>query len=465
MTGPLIKNKSSESKQARRERLLLVLGLSAYIASFQWMYINYLYPVFGYYGFDYNAPASKYVALAWVLSLLPSLWMPMALTRASQLAYWILYITVLIPCMFVPIYAEVGTPAETTLLMVTLFAGFAITGMGYLVPLMLLRPPNISSSIFWKVFASIAIALTLWVVLVFRGSLNIVSFGDVYDVRFAADDLIEGTKINYALMWLSGAINPALMAWGLFYKRPWFVVGGVLGQLLIYSSLGTKGSISSVLFISIFYFLLKPGRIPFALKLTGGAALLLGGLCLSYVWAGNTPGPVQSVLLFLILMRTFGTPGLTVAQYYDFFQRNPLTHFSHVSGVNWFVPYPYSNFLGLEIGYAYSGDPTYDATANFWAFDGLASFGLPGVLLISVFCALVFWMLDSAANKHAPRFAALVICYAAYNLANISIFTSLFSGGLFLLMVFLYLAPVRGGRNSMPPAVAVTYNQTLPSLG
>ncbi len=453
------------ARKKRSRRLLLIVGVCAYVGCFQWMYINYLYPVFGYYGFDYNPPATKYLALAWGLSLLPSLWMPLTLTRASQLAYWILYITVLIPCMVVPIYAEVGTPAETAVLMVTLFAGFAITGLGYLVPLMPLGSPNISSSFFWKLFASIALGLTVWVYLVFRHTLNIVSFGDVYDVRFGADDLIEGTKVSYALMWLSGAINPFLMAWGFFYKRPWMVVGGVLGQPLIYSSLGTKGSISSVLFISAFYFLLKPGRIPFALKLSWGVALLLGGLCLSYVWAGGSAGPVQSLLLFLILMRTFGTPGLTVAQYYDFFQRNPLTHMSHVSVVNWFIPYPYANFLGLEVGYAYSGDPTYDATANLWAFDGLASFGLPGVLLISVFCALVFWMLDSAAQKHEQRFAALVISYAAYNLANISIFTSLFSGGLFLLIVFLYLAPVRGGGGFAQPALVVAYDRTLPSLG
>jgi len=74
-------------------------------------------------------------------------------------------------------------------------------------------------------------------------------------------------------------------------------------------------------------------------------------------------------------------------------------------------------------------------------------------------------MLDSAAQKHEQRFAALVISYAAYNLANISIFTSLFSGGLFLLIVFLYLAPVRGGGGFAQPALLVACDRTLPSLG
>jgi hypothetical protein len=62
---------------------------------------------------------------------------------------------------------------------------------------------------------------------------------------------------------------------------------------------------------------------------------------------------------------------------------------------------------------------------------------------MSFICAGVFWALDSAAKRHDPRLAALVISFAAFNVANISIFTTLFSGGLALLMLCLYLVPPR----------------------
>jgi len=39
-------------------------------------------------------------------------------------------------------------------------------------------------------------------------------------------------------------------------------------------------------------------------------------------------------------------------------------------------------------------------------------------------------------------------CYAAYNIANISIFTSLLSGGLALLMACIYFLPARTGTGS-----------------
>jgi hypothetical protein len=55
--------------------------------------------------------------------------------------------------------------------------------------------------------------------------------------------------------------------------------------------------------------------------------------------------------------------------------------------------------------------------------------------------AAVFWMLDSAAQHRDPRLAVLITSYAAFNLANISMFTSLLSGGLGMLMLCLYLLP------------------------
>jgi hypothetical protein len=142
--------------------------------------------------------------------------------------------------------------------------------------------------------------------------------------------------------------------------------------------------------------------------------------------------------------------GLVVAWYYNFFQQNPLTYYSHVTGVNWFIHYPYANYSGLEVGSFYHAGSDLDATAPFWAMDGLEAIGLPGVLLISVFCALVFWALDSASQRHDSRLAALITTYAAYNFANISIFTSLFSGGLILVILCLYLLPPRRGMEFLP---------------
>jgi hypothetical protein len=445
----------ADGREPFSQRLLLVSGISAYVALFQWMYENYLYPTWDYFGFHYELPPLPFLVLAWVLSVTPSLRMPMRLTRPSQLAYWVLYITVFIPSMFVPLYAGLDTPGEISLLMVTFYAGFALMGGCYRVPLLRLDLARISQRTFWKGFGLTAGALAIWMIVVFRGHMQFLSFNNIYDLRDIQNDVSEGKLVNYAFMLLTGACNPFLMACGLFYRRRWLFVAGVLGQLLVYSVGGTKGSILSIAFICGFYALFRIGRYPFALKLVFGTLALVGGLCWSYALAGYDPEPMQMhwVALFVVLMRTFSSNGLMTAWYYNFFQSNPHTFYSHVRGVNWFVHYPYERSPALEIGSVYMGGNDADPTAHFWAIDGIGALGLPGVVLISAFCALVFWALDSAAQRHDPRLAALVICYAAYNIANISIFTSLYSGGLAILILALYLMPAETAARLRKPAL------------
>ena len=431
----------NDGKKQLRQRVLLILAIAGYIAFFDWMYVHNLYPTYAYLGFDYNLPGTQYLVLAWTLSLLPSLWMPLSISRPSQLAYWVLYITVIIPSMFVPLYAAMNPPAEVSLLMLTLFVGFAIVGVAYLLPLLPIRPAKVSRHLFWGLFGLLAAVLVIWVIVVFRNNFSLVSFLEIYDLRFAADDLMEGSNINYALMWLGGVINPFLMGWGLYYRRFWYVLAGAMGQLLVYVSFGTKGSVTSIVFMLGIYTLLRIHRIPFALTLMGSVALLFLTMVASYILTGENPGPILFLALFVINMRTFGLPGLITGQYYDFFTRNPLTYYSHIKGMSWLLHYPYGNTVGLEVGRFYSGDPTLDATAHFWASDGLAGTGLPGVLFISCLCALVFWALDSLSQKHNPRLVGLLISFQAFNLANINLFTTLLSGGFALLMLIVYVMP------------------------
>jgi hypothetical protein len=422
-----------------KRRAWLVLGIVTFVGSFQQVYLKWLFPVFGYYGFENSNPKIGYLLLAWVLSVGPALWMPIRLTRPSQLIYWVLYLTVFIPSMFVPLYVGLRDATEVASLMVTLFTGFAITGVSYGLPLLRFHPPAISPRAYTRVFFCIAVGLVLWVLVVFRGNFKIVSFADIYDLRSASDDLMEGSSVHYAVMWLSAVIGPFLLAGGMVYKRISMFLAGVLVQVLVYSAMGAKSVIVSVVVVPVLAFILRDRAASFGLKLSWSCALFTLALYL-----GRSLGGSDSLffwLLSLVFMRTFGISGLNTAWYQDFFLRNPLTYYSHIKGVSWFVVYPYVNPLGIEVGSFYSGDPTLDANAHFWATDGLAAWGLWGILLVSVVCALVFWVLDSTAKGHDLRFTALVVTFEALNLANVSLFTSLLSGGLGLLMIFLYFAP------------------------
>jgi hypothetical protein len=430
---------SENRRRGWKQRAWLLFGIVTFVGCFQQVYLNWLYPVFAYYGFEHSHPKIGYLLLAWGLSVGPALWMPIKLTRPSQLIYWVLYLTVFIPSMFVPLYVGLQDAPEVASLMVTLFAGFAITGTSYYLPLLRLHPPWISSRAYSRMFFCVTAGLMLWVFLIFRGNFRIVSFADVYDLRSAADDIMEGSSVHYAVMWLSAVIGPCLMAWGIVRKRASMFLAGVFVQGFVYSAMGAKSVIVSIVVAPVLAFILRDKGASFGLKVSWGCALLT-----LVLYLGRSVGGSESLffwLFSLVFMRTFGNSGLTTAWYHDFFLRNPPTYYSHVKGVSWFVMYPYTNPLGIEVGSFYSGDPTLDANAHFWATDGLAAWGLLGILVVSVVCTLVFWVLDSTAKGHDLTLTALMVSFVAMNLANISLFTSLLSGGLGFLILFLYFAP------------------------
>src|SRR6266700_550473 len=389
-----------------RQRALLIFSVLAFIACYQWVYIHWLYINFSYLGYDYNPRSIGYMLLAWMLSALPSLWMPLTLARPSQLICWVLYLTVFIPSMFVPLFAGINRPTEVAKLMLTLFVGFAITGISYRLPLLKLRSPRLPKSLFWYGFILVTSIFTVSLIVGFWGHLHIVSFSDIYDVRNEADTVMEGTLLNYPLLLLSCAINPFLMGWGLYHRR----------------------------------------------------ASLFVVLSLSFILAGDEPGLILTATLTLVFMRTFALPGLLTAEYYYFFQHNPLTYSSHLKGISSIITYPYNHYLGTEIGYYFYGILN-DTTAHLWAMDGLAALGLPGILLVSAFCTFVFWMLDSFAQKQDPRLAALVITYTAYNMANLSMFTTLLSRCFGLLIVILYLMPREESKVSLEPMISASVAQ------
>ena len=246
---------ANETASRWRHRPLLVLGVCVFVALYRWAYLHFVFPTYNNYGFDYQPAPRVYTVLAWLFAILPSLWMPAKLTRPSQLAYWVLYLTVAIPSIMVPLLVGLNPPQEILPLMAAMCAGVGILGLGYLFRLHSFRFPKISSTAFWTGFAILAAVCTLMIVVFFWGNMHLVSFAEIYDLRNDAQD--RGFVMNYALMWSYGAIYPFLIAWGLYFRKRLLFLLGSLGQVLVYCSFGTKASLLSIVFITGLYVLFR----------------------------------------------------------------------------------------------------------------------------------------------------------------------------------------------------------------
>ena len=428
-----------------KARILLLVGIAGYVAAFQWMYLTWLFPTFDYWGFSYEPPPLPGLILSCVMGVLPGLWLPLNLTRPSQLITWVLFITVLVPSMFVPWYMAMRGSESVAVLLVSLFAGFCLVSASDRIPLWRIRPAAAPRLIFWPAFWIIFAALVTWVVAVYIGQFRLVTFGEIYEqLRFSGQEIAAGTGVSYAVMWLSGALVPFLMTWAISRRKYLWVLLGAATQMMLYSTAGLKSILLSVAMIPLIYAMVSWRRIPFGLQVTGltvfgfiilnGANLMQGDL-----------SPAHLMLSALVFMRTFGISGLSTAQYHDFFLDHPQTYYSHINGISLLVDYPYERALGREVGYFYSGNLDLNSNAHLWCTDGLAAWGIPGIIVISVLCAMTFWLLDSVAQDQPINFSATAVTFAALNLSNASLFTSLLSGGLILIFLMLFLMPRKAG--------------------
>lgn len=425
-----------------RARARLLLAAVAYVAVFQWGYISLVSKWHWYFGMEYHEPPFWLWLLGCTAALTPALWMPLQIRRPTQVTYWILYLTVVIPSSLVPVFTAFRPAPEIAALVLTFLVGFGILATSYLFAPLRLGGPVIPKPIFFSLYFLFSGVLFTWVLISFRGRMELVSFADVYEVlRYAADEVLEGSYVRYASTWLGSALFPALMAYGIAFRRWWWWVAGVAGQLTLYSTAGHKiVALSGVVLLGTYWLLGRDLKKPFGFRTTILITILIA-LLLSITLLGGEENVLLRAATSLVLTRSIAITGGVTALYHDFFATHPHTYYSHVNLVNLVVTYPYELFVGVELGRYASGDPRLNFNANFWATDGIAALGLPGILLISLFGAALFWFLDSVALRHDLLFSSLLIGYFGLLLANTSVFTTLLTGGLGLVMILMWFAP------------------------
>lgn len=421
-------------------RLLLLGAICLYCAVFLSTYRFVLYPRFGYFGAGFNFHLGVDLWLLVVLLIVvPGACLPTRLDNPSNFLLWVLYFVVYAPAIILAFHSSrpLLPDPQRVRLAATLFAGFSlILAAQWLVPRVALSPPIIPLPVFWLLWLALAAACAGYLAVTLGSSARLLSLADVYLQRDTAVAALAATGSRfggYAFAWMNGLVLPMLYAIGSFTRRWLLCVLAIAGYAMLFSVWGGKASLfTPVALLGLTLVLRLPRRHMATLVCLSMTCLLL----LPLVWFGDGlfVSLIREWMVALIHQRTFTSSALLITQYLDFFDLNQLTLGSHVSGINTFVMYPYERDIPRTIGLHYYGGPV-TANVNFWAQDGIAAFGLPGVVLMSIVCSGVFWLIDVAARHLDSRFVVLCLCYTATNFSDTGLFTTLVTGGLFLLIV------------------------------
>jgi hypothetical protein len=427
-----------------KRRILLIMSVILYVLVFNWSYKLLIAPAYGYFGLSYNSPALGYLLVSWMVSLIPALWMPIEFKRPSLLLFYIQYFVLFIPAAFVLYHTSKPTlsPEEVLCLVLLMFVGLSIIQSIYLLPI--LRLQRVVIRYFWVVFVLSMAALLGCVLLKFGSNFRLANLEEIYEVRSAMSEMASasGSRFDlYAQPWLAGFFLPFFFAVGVFSKRWWIIALVAMGYLTLFGIGGSKTTLFSMVYISFVYlWLTRSSKFVTSSFVLGLSTILVLPVFLEFIF----PPIISKWYVAVLHFRTFSIPSLLIAQYYEFFQDNPLTYMSHVSGVNLLVHYPYDKAYSLLIGEYFYGGGGMNSNAGVWAGDGLAGFGPQGIVIMSAVCAIVFYLMDCLSRSYDARFVAVAITFAATSFMNAPLSTTLLTGGLGFLMLALIFLPNKG---------------------
>ncbi|MET3580436.1 putative membrane protein SirB2 [Mesorhizobium robiniae] len=424
-------------------RMFVLLWVAVYVIMFVDVYIDWASVSFFYLGFSYVYNENDAV-LAYCIIAAFAFILPVSIKRYSDFFCWMLYLTIFIPSVL--IVARQGyTSFEASWLIVSVAASFFlivyIPKMIHFKSYSLIRQVSVTTFFFF--FLAFYLAAIAFYVATYRGMMSLSGMDEIYDQRARFGSAQTSTLALYLTGWLSNAMNPYLLAVGLFDRtRRWAIALGLVGQILVFMAFAGKMMlVILIVTFGFYFFVLSKGRIAASRLAFGFVALTFSALAILIATNYQPVGPAMDTVA-LIYMRTLGIQGAMTGVYADAFSVNPLTYWSHVNIINMIIDYPYKVPLGYVAGAHLVGGSGFNANANFWATDGVAAYGLAGVVIMGVVLGLLLSLANKVVTPDRLPFAATVSIPFIMSLGNSSLFTSLITGGgLIMVMMIAYGVP------------------------
>lgn len=409
---------------------LVILGLIVlYRLLFDYVYVAFTNPVWGYVGFDNNTTGSS-LLISWVVLIVLSLLvLPFFKSDEPFFPDLLILFFVMRVVPFTTLIRFVNTPETLSFLFCIYFAiTFLLTNILKIkqVPLgrSVGRKTNDTILYFGVFFFSFIIIFISGYYAGFRLHL---SFADVYDLRHEASDFGIPTVLKYA--W-SPATNilPLLFVYFLQKKKRVVCLFIVIIILLNFSINGMKSTLFKLLICILFSVVrikdFKRYYLPIFIS------ILLVTILEGSLWDFQFIHDV-------VVRRAFFIPSLLDTYYYDYITQNGPMFYSRTGTAIQYI-----------IGDVYFHAPEMDCNNGLFS-DAYMNLGSLGCFIYPIIYAFLFRLCGSAfrgADKGLVVFAAMIM---SYTLEGSELTTGLLTHGLFLFSVFMYLISIKNNGHYM----------------
>jgi glycosyltransferase involved in cell wall biosynthesis len=417
----------------RRYRLYLIAATVAFILIYVLAYAVLISPIFEKSGLVNRLPADGSIVLAMAMAALPALWLPVAANRPSDAALWVVYLTGYVPSLIVPAYLLGSGWSLAPLWLVT---GGSFTLVTILVGGVRIRIPQpaVTERVYPAILGVVAAVLVTGVLVWFGLPSGIPDLTTVASTRDEYREALDsaGSAAGYAVLWTAQVVAPLLIAYGIWSHRRLMVAAGGLLFLLVWSLTAFR----SLIFVAV----LLVGLIVLVGRWRRWFGIILPILVSGIVVLSAAAAAAGWLLpASLVVRRLLVSPGQVMAYYYDFFSKGPVYELSH-SILHGIVPQPYLETPPALIGRLYLGDARTYANGNLWA-DGMANFGLLGIVGASLVFALILVALNTVSRGRPATITIPIAALGLWRVTNTGLLTSLASHGLGLMLLLLWLLP------------------------
>ena len=434
----------SRGRATLRRRLEFIAGCAVFLLAFHYFYKAVVAPVYFNFGYPYFDAPSRWWHIFLVYAILPSLWLPLSITRPTQYLYFFIYLTVYLPiCCLLPSVAP-SYPmdfASALYFASVLLVCFAGLGIVYRIPTIRLRLPVLSTGPFLALVFLLCMLCFAVLVLHYGSSMSLVSLFAPHEHRIHARGILASSSIpflGYFLVIPSRALHPLLIAFGWWFRKWWLVALALFGEAVVYSCAAQREGVFWVaVIVPLVLVAFRSHRRFFACLVWTVSIFFL----LTIVAVSTSPSGEIGFVSRLTAMRVFVSPGKLTIDYFQFFQHGPYTYFSHITGLGWLHENYFSDTtIGLVVGEHISGDFENNANGNLWA-DGLASLGFIGMLIVTVIAGILFYVTDSALRHVSVVPTTISLSRLGIALSNCSIFTVFLGGGFLVALIVNAVAP------------------------
>lgn len=408
-----------------------------YALAYDFMYENFVYKLFSYIGnMDYVEMGMENRVLWILLSVLPFAAYK-GLTKLSSFFSLFLYLFVYMPfihAIFV-VYniSQLQIYSYSLAMMVIMILLFKSGGEWTL-----LRDIVVKPQISLRTIEIITLVLTLLYVVIAHDSMHFVNIftqsADMYAYREQNSEVESLGGIAYVQGWLFGAFYPFLLVSYLKMKKRKMAVIPLIGYFLLFAVDMQKMTFLMPFALIFMYYIisLNEEKICNYLHSFMMVCILLLSLVL-YIFQDDE---IVFAIAAIVLLRTVCVAGWLTQFYIHFFNENPYTYYSHINIVNYITEsYPYTEPLGKVVAYG-----SQNANANFFLTDGVAACGLAGIVIIGLVFVVILMFINSISARYKKSDMFIMFMPTIAYFLNVSLFTTMLSNGLLILIILVACA-------------------------